>query len=169
MTLSIIAHRGVELANDDFILLAYSDSNDKRTESLAIGNSIKYEITKPLIDTETFCNFKVMSSDGNFYYCYYEGLSYFFNSEISVFDIKNRSKLKTFPVIDGVRGLAVSPDNQQIYLSTSTGFVQLWNIESETFVKQFSGHTASIKSIELSPNNQYLLTASEDKPHEYGI
>ena len=59
--------------------------------------------------------------------------------------------------------VAFAPGGQVILTGADpTGVVQLWDIATGKELRRFVGHNAGVRTISLSPNGKYMLTASED-------
>jgi len=59
--------------------------------------------------------------------------------------------------------IAHSPDSSRIALSTESGAVYIFDLESGTLATTFSSHAMCVRSLAWSPDSQLLLSASDDK------
>jgi len=56
-----------------------------------------------------------------------------------------------------------SPDGSRVALSTETGQIYIFDLESNALMSTYSSHAMAVRSFTWSPDSQLLLSASEDK------
>jgi len=61
----------------------------------------------------------------------------------------------------GYRGLAVSPDGKTAVLGHGR-LVKLWDAENNKDIQNFTGHTANVTAVAMTPDGQYLISGSQD-------
>lgn len=56
-----------------------------------------------------------------------------------------------------------SPDGRRIAMSSETGQIYIFDLETESLTTTFTSHAMSVRSLAWSPDSSLLLSASEDK------
>jgi WD40 repeat protein len=93
------------------------------------------------------------------------------SKDLFIFSTRNRNVRKwdpvsgkpgpfvfTFPEGTGIGTMAVSPDGNQIAMSTTSGLVQLWNRRTCTVGSVLKGHNGFVIDILYSPCGRWLLS-----------
>ncbi len=58
--------------------------------------------------------------------------------------------------------MAWHPAQPLVCTSCADGVVRLWDLRTSALVKQFTGHTASVQDVVLSPDGSMVLSGSDD-------
>ncbi len=65
--------------------------------------------------------------------------------------------------INGVKAVAITPDGKYAFTAARTDCACfLWDIEKGLIVKSLTGHTLSIRKVDISPDGKWGISASED-------
>ncbi|KAF8805991.1 WD repeat-containing protein 61 [Phlegmacium glaucopus] len=78
-----------------------------------------------------------------------------FGERLSTLSTSGRNKFGMF--------CAHSPDGRRIAMSSESGQIYIFDIESSTLSITFTSHAMSVRSLAWSPDSNLLLSASEDK------
>lgn len=78
--------------------------------------------------------------------------------------LREPKSVQQLPVIpEEFISLALSHDGSFAALGGADGTVQLWDLNSTTLLKTFTGHSKGVRSLAFSPNNNLLITGGLDK------
>ncbi|MFK7946652.1 MAG: WD40 repeat domain-containing protein, partial [Saprospiraceae bacterium] len=72
-------------------------------------------------------------------------------------------KIHSLSHSDAIRAIDISNDGKYLAVATSKGMMYLWNLDTNEKIFSKTGHGKSINSVQISPNNNYILTGGEDK------
>ncbi len=65
-------------------------------------------------------------------------------------------------MMNGADNVAFSPDGNILAVSHGDGPINLWDIETQTIIKSFTGHKWTVKSIAFAPDGKTLASGSVD-------
>jgi WD40 repeat protein len=78
-----------------------------------------------------------------------------------LWDVKTGKKIHTFTRDDAIAPVLFSGDGKQLFGARNQGAI-LWDIEANTKIRNFAGHSGSLTSVALSGDGKRVLTGSED-------
>lgn len=58
--------------------------------------------------------------------------------------------------------IAFSPNGKYLVSGSKDSAILLWDIETNSAIKNFKGHTKSVNSLAFSPQGNFLVSGSED-------
>ncbi|MFP4024754.1 MAG: eIF2A-related protein [Thiohalospira sp.] len=88
------------------------------------------------------------------------------DGKILQWDISNLDKSYTSIIENpyGKRSLAISADGKRLICATDDSKILVFNLSNSVELnKELSGHESIVSTIEIAPNNQFFLSASNDK------
>jgi WD40 repeat protein len=59
-------------------------------------------------------------------------------------------------------GLCMMQDGRTVFLATSSGIIEMWDLETSRCVKIFSGHTNTVSCVTVTNDGTYLVSGSLD-------
>lgn len=140
---------------DGKTIVSASYDGEVRITSVDDGRLIKHleDHDEPMIQMSDV----LFSPDGNFV------LTASHDRTLRIWDAKSGEQIKKL-ISPGAMGfphaVAFSPDGKTIaFASTDNNSVRLWDIESETIIKEFKGHESWVNTIAFSRDGSSLLTS----------
>lgn len=85
------------------------------------------------------------------------------DNSVEVWDITTRERLHVLAGTLEVITLAFSPDSRLLAAGTGERAVRVWDVASGHEVRQFNGHTQSVRNVKFSGDSRYLLSGGFDK------
>jgi WD40 repeat protein len=85
-----------------------------------------------------------------------------FTDQVTIWDVKTRSKLVAVSHPDWVRGVALSPDGTQLATASDRRTVKIWDAHSGKLVRTLEGHAHFCTAVAYSPDSTRLASASSD-------
>jgi WD40 repeat protein len=83
-------------------------------------------------------------------------------NEVKLWNLTDRSELKTIR-LDSLSGsLAFSPDGKRLAMGHYNGSITLWDVPGMALVQRYAGHTKGIPGIAFHPDGKLLATTSTD-------
>ncbi len=79
-----------------------------------------------------------------------------------VWDLTTGQPRQTHVHEHGLMGLALSQSGRFALTACYDHHAYLWDLEKETLVQRFEGHTEPVLDVSLSPDSRYVLSASKD-------
>lgn len=94
-----------------------------------------------------------------------ESLSAFGGSDrkVTVVDLKNKKIKYTLWAESYVTSISFSNDNQSIFIGTLKNEIQIFSLISGKLIKKIKGFDGAIKDLEVTIDDKYLLSISEDQ------
>jgi len=94
-----------------------------------------------------------------------ESLSAFGGSDrkVTVVDLKNKKIKHTIWAESYVTSISFSNDNQSIFIGTLKNEIQIFSLITGKLIKKLKGFDGAIKDLEVTIDDKYLLSISEDK------
>ena len=80
---------------------------------------------------------------------------------ISIWDLRERCEVAVFP--GGATGIAFHPDGRRLAAATTDQSICLWEVASQQFLVELTGHEGVISGLAFSPDGQWLASAGEDR------
>lgn len=86
------------------------------------------------------------------------------DSCIKIWDVYSGACLGTLTQQSGpIYSLCTSPNNKYLYSGNAHGIIVEWNIPEGSISRKFKGHISSIRSLDITPDSNYLVSASNDR------
>lgn len=82
---------------------------------------------------------------------------------IIIWSIETQKKLRELSNGVQINALAMSNDPRTIFVAGQEPIIKVINVANGQIQRSFVGHTDAINAMEISPNQQYLLSGSNDK------
>lgn len=83
--------------------------------------------------------------------------------EIDVWDVESGELLHAFPFQEGLRRVAISPDDHWIAASVYEGTITAWNLESgKSPSEEFFGHLGSFSTLATSPDGTLVASGGNE-------
>lgn len=90
-----------------------------------------------------------------------------------VFAAGNDREVRWYSLVSGARlgsvrcgsraaCLALAPDQTHLIVATTDGYIEIWNIDTQTRERRFNAHRNAVTSIAISPGNKLLATEGDD-------
>ncbi|XP_043474524.1 protein groucho-like isoform X2 [Leptopilina heterotoma] len=86
-------------------------------------------------------------------------------SQLSIWDLASptpRIKAELTSSAPACYALAISPDSKVCFSCCSDGNIAVWDLQNQTLVRQFQGHTDGASCIDISPDGSKLWTGGLD-------
>ncbi len=132
-------------ASNDFVVNIF-DSTFKKTKMLVAADGHVSNINALMFDNSGRV---VFSGDD-------EG-------KIIIWSIDTQKKLRELKNNGPVNTLAMSYDPKTVFVGGQDPIIKVLNVANSQVQRSFIGHTDAINAIEISPNQLYLLSGSNDK------
>ena len=84
------------------------------------------------------------------------------NNDLRLWDLANRSLVRTIRLETVSASLAFSPDGQRLATGHYNGDTTLWDIPALTPLQRYTGHTKGIPGIDFSADGKFLATTGTD-------
>jgi WD40 repeat protein len=82
--------------------------------------------------------------------------------EVRLWDLDNRTELKSVR-LDSLSGwLAFSPDGKRLAMGHYSGSVSLWDLAEMKLIQRYAGHTKGVPGIAFSPDGKLIASVSTD-------
>ena len=90
-----------------------------------------------------------------------------FSGNVHVFNLnagkeEKQLQLQRIPGSGNVRGLCTTRDRKLIFGGTPQGSVGIWSADNGLLLRELKGHKLGVLSLELSPDEKFLVSASRD-------
>lgn len=132
-------------SSNDFVVNVY-DSTFKKTKMLVAADGHVSNINALMFDNSG----KVIFSGDD-------------AGKIMIWSIDTQKKLRELKNNGPVNALAMSNDPRTVFVGGQEPIIKVINVANSQVQRTFVGHTDAINAIEVSPNQQYLLSGSNDK------
>jgi WD40 repeat protein len=136
-------------------------SNDGKQLAVSSHNSVTVydSIFRPRIFDGHQANINALLFDRSSKYLY-SGAD---NGTLLFWDLSSGKELRNIANGFAISSLAQSNDPRMLYVADAGPKIKIYNLTSSTVVKTLDGHTDAVNSIDISKNNLYLLSGSNDK------
>jgi WD40 repeat protein len=132
-------------ASNDFVVNVF-DSTFKKTKMLIANDGHISNINAIMFDNSG----KVVFSGDD-------------NGKIIIWSLETQKKLRELNNGSGVNAMIMSNDPRTVFVAGREPIIKVVNVANGQTMRSFIGHTDMINAIEISPNQQYLLSGSNDK------
>jgi WD40 repeat protein len=84
------------------------------------------------------------------------------NNDLRLWDLANRTLLRTIRLESLSGSLAFSPDGQRLATGHYNGGITLWDVPGLTPIQRYAGHTKGIPGIAFSADGKFIATTGTD-------
>jgi WD40 repeat protein len=84
------------------------------------------------------------------------------DNTLRIWDTRSGTELATFPGVDHLNSVAVSPDSKFVATGSINGVIQLWSLQDKAEIAQFIGNDTAIESLVFSKDGDLLFAGAWD-------
>jgi WD40 repeat protein len=132
-------------ASNDFVVNVF-DSTFKKTKMLVANDGHVSNINSIMFDNSG----KVVFSGDD-------------DGKIIIWSLETQKKLRELNTGSAVNAMVMSNDPRTVFVAGREPIIKVINVANGQVQRSFVGHSDMINAIEISPNQQYLLSGSNDK------